>query len=75
MGKNKRKQSKKSKGKQQKNNKNKKQHFQTKTRKGRTKTMSNWNKYFGTFYEWLKPKGIYMRDVDGDGNCLFRSMF
>jgi OTU domain-containing protein 3 len=42
--------------------------------KGRTKTSRNWDKYFLEFQEKLKPKGIYMRDVDGDGNCLFRSI-
>jgi regulator of replication initiation timing len=48
--------------------------FQGKRGKGRTKKISNWDKYFNEFNEWLKPKDIYMRDVDGDGNCLFRSI-
>lgn len=42
--------------------------------KGKTKQDKNWDKYFLEFQEWLKPKGIYMRDVEGDGNCLFRSV-
>jgi OTU-like cysteine protease. len=42
--------------------------------KGKTKTSKNWDKYFNEFQEKLKAKGIYMRDVDGDGNCLFRSI-
>jgi len=58
--------------KNRKNNNN--QALQGKRGKGRTKTANNWTKYFNTFQEWLKLKGITMRDVDGDGNCLFRSI-
>ena len=47
---------------------------QGKRGKGRTKTSSGWNKYFNSFQEYLKQKDITMRDVDGDGNCLFRSI-
>jgi len=42
--------------------------------KGKTKQDKQWNKYFNEFQEVLKPKGIYMRDVEGDGNCQFRSI-
>jgi len=42
--------------------------------KGMTKQDKNWDKYFTEFNETLKPRGIYMRDVAGDGNCLFRSI-
>jgi OTU domain-containing protein 3 len=42
--------------------------------KGKTKQDKNWDRYFAEFNETLKPKGIYMRDVEGDGNCLFRSI-
>lgn len=42
--------------------------------KGKTKQDKNWDKHFKEFQEYLEPKGIYMRDVDGDGNCLFRSI-
>eukprot|EP01017_Pseudomicrothorax_dubius_P002722 TRINITY_DN1019_c0_g1_i4.p1 TRINITY_DN1019_c0_g1~~TRINITY_DN1019_c0_g1_i4.p1 ORF type:complete len:364 (-),score=120.94 TRINITY_DN1019_c0_g1_i4:702-1793(-) len=33
-----------------------------------------WQEHFAAFQEELKQKGLYMRDVDGDGNCLFRSI-
>lgn len=42
--------------------------------KGRTKTRHDWEKYFREYQELLKPMGIYMRDVEGDGNCLFRAV-
>jgi len=42
--------------------------------KGKTKQDKNWDKYFKEFQDYLEPKGIYMRDVEGDGNCLFRSI-
>jgi len=42
--------------------------------KGKTKQDKNWDKYFKEFQDLLQPKGIYMRDVEGDGNCLFRSV-
>jgi hypothetical protein len=42
--------------------------------KGKTKQSKNWDKYFKEFQEKLQPKGIFMRDVEGDGNCLFRSI-
>ena len=42
--------------------------------KGRTKTNKGWDKAFQSFQTVLAPKGIFMRDVEGDGNCLFRSI-
>jgi len=42
--------------------------------KGKTKQDKNWDKYFKEFQDSLQPKGIYMRDVESDGNCLFRSI-
>jgi len=42
--------------------------------KGKTKQDKNWDKYFKEFQDSLQPKGIFMRDVEGDGNCLFRSI-
>jgi len=42
--------------------------------KGKTKQDKNWDKYFKQFNDTLVPKGVYMRDVEGDGNCLFRSI-
>lgn len=69
--------------KKDKNNKNKKQdpwenNSSTRTRRGRgkglTKKDKNWDKYFESFQEYLQPKGIYTRDVEHDGNCLFRSI-
>ena len=46
----------------------------SKRRKGKTKTNKGRQRYFEDFQKVLAPKGIYMRDVDGDGNCLFRSV-
>lgn len=31
-------------------------------------------KHFQEFEGELKPLGLMIRDVDGDGNCLFRSI-
>jgi OTU domain-containing protein 3 len=42
--------------------------------KGKTKQSKDWDKYFKEFNTSLEPKGIFMRDVEGDGNCLFRSI-
>jgi len=42
--------------------------------KGRTKQDKHWNKYFQSFQDFLQPKGVCMKDVDGDGNCQFRSI-
>ena len=42
--------------------------------KGRTKQDKNWDKYFKEFQTFLEPRGVFMRDVEGDGNCLFRSI-
>jgi len=73
--------------KKDKNNKNKKQdpfeQFESpsssKGRKGRgkgitTKKDKNWDSYLESFQEYLLPRGIYTRDVEHDGNCLFRSI-
>lgn len=42
--------------------------------KGKTKQDKNWDKYFKEFQTFLEPRGVFMRDVEGDGNCLFRSI-
>jgi len=43
--------------------------------KGQTKTKTKeWEEKFNQFQEFLKSKGLYMRDVEGDGNCLFRAI-
>lgn len=46
----------------------------SKKRKGKTKTGVGWDKYFQDFQKTLEPKGIFMRDVGDDGNCLFRAV-
>jgi len=45
------------------------------SKKGEGKTKENtveWDKYFEEYQELLNKKGVYMRDVQGDGNCLYR---
>jgi len=40
---------------------------------GNTKADSpEWDAYFKEYQEILNKKGVYMRDVQGDGNCLYR---
>jgi len=45
------------------------------SKKGEGKTKEDtieWDKYFQEYQELLNKKGVYMRDVQGDGNCLYR---
>lgn len=75
MGKKKDKQKAKKKEKNSKQGKNRKNFVpQAKRGKGNTKAYKHWDKYFQEFNDALKPRGLFTRDVDGDGNCLFRSI-
>jgi len=43
--------------------------------RGQTKSKSQeWEREFNEFQDFIKPKGLYLRDVEGDGNCLFRAI-
>lgn len=45
-----------------------------KQKRGRRKENEKaWKEHFQAFQEELAKKGLYMREIDGDGNCLFRS--
>ncbi len=48
-----------------------------KPRKGQGNTHENspeWDAYFKEYQEILNKKGVYMRDVQSDGNCLYRAV-
>lgn len=36
--------------------------------------MRGYKKHFSEFQEQMKEMGLMIRDVEGDGNCLFRSI-
>lgn len=43
-------------------------------KRGRRKDKEKeWREHFEAFQKGLNSKGLYMREIDGDGNCLFRS--
>ena len=45
-----------------------------KRRRGVTRLGKGWQKYFEEFQNALAPQALIIRDVDGDGNCLFRAV-
>lgn len=49
-------------------------YLQSKRKNKRINKDSAWKKNFDEFSQLLKTKGLFMRDVDGDGNCLFRAV-
>lgn len=42
--------------------------------KGQTKPPKGWMKHLNDFQDTIKEYGVQIRDVAGDGNCLFRSI-
>ncbi len=43
-------------------------------KKTATSKDSKWKKHFEEFQTVLSRKGLTMKDVEGDGNCMFRAI-
>lgn len=55
-------------------NQPKKKGSHQKAKRGRRQeAVKEWKDHFAAFNTELSQKGLYIRDIDGDGNCLFRS--
>jgi hypothetical protein len=55
------------------NKKREKQEKRDKTRKFNKKD-SNWLQHFKKFNDVLKTKNLHLKDIEADGNCLFRAI-
>lgn len=40
----------------------------------RQRNQAKWKNHFETFDEMLRKRGLRLEDIEGDGNCLFRSV-